>query len=87
MSLSSQVGANAFVNIVGAIFAAIGIGLYAVDLTDASVVWMCNEDDTDNCRNVAFFAQVCISSSSIILLLLSRVLTRFFYHCESTFEM
>ncbi|XP_026229004.1 uncharacterized protein LOC113170907 isoform X2 [Anabas testudineus] len=66
------VGANAFVNIVGAIFAAIGIGLYAVDLTDASVVWMCNEDvDTDNCRNVAFFAQRLLTGMDITLIVVA----------------
>uniref|UniRef100_A0A3Q3M1Z8 Uncharacterized LOC113136424 n=1 Tax=Mastacembelus armatus TaxID=205130 RepID=A0A3Q3M1Z8_9TELE len=56
------VGFAVFVNIVGSIFAIVGIVLYATDLRDASVIWMCNSpnaaDYKDNCINVAYFAQV-----------------------------
>lgn len=51
-------------NIAGAIFAITAIVLYAIDLANASLLWMCdgswNNADyyADNCRNVALFAQV-----------------------------
>lgn len=50
-------------NIAGCIFAITGIVLYAVDVAEASVVWMCDLDWAaapydDNCRYVAFLAQV-----------------------------
>ncbi len=53
-----------FMNIVGAIFAITGTVLYAIDVRDASVLWMCDRSRSnadhygDNCRNVALFAQV-----------------------------
>ncbi|KAF0046066.1 hypothetical protein F2P81_002595 [Scophthalmus maximus] len=51
------VGFGVFVNVVGCIFAIAGIVLYAIDLGDTSVVWMCawnqlNADHFgDNCRS------------------------------------
>ncbi|XP_071376130.1 membrane-spanning 4-domains subfamily A member 15-like [Centroberyx affinis] len=36
------VGFTVFMNIVGALFAITGIALYAIDLGDASLFWMCN---------------------------------------------
>lgn len=50
-------------NIAGCIFAITGIVLYAIDLAEASVVWMCDlnwstAQYNDNCKYVAFFAQV-----------------------------
>lgn len=53
---------TAFVNIVGSIFAIVGIALYAIDLGDAAIVQMCNTHSVanygDNCVYVAYFAQV-----------------------------
>ena len=55
-----------FAHIVGSIFAVVGIVLYAIDLSNASVTWMCEgnrqnaDDNGDNCRNVADYAQVSI---------------------------
>ncbi|XP_035528161.1 high affinity immunoglobulin epsilon receptor subunit beta-like [Morone saxatilis] len=59
---SCLVGFTVFMNIVGAIFAITGIVLYAIDLTGASLLWICdrsrnNADHADNCRNVALLAQ------------------------------
>ncbi|XP_078143420.1 uncharacterized protein LOC139917912 [Centroberyx gerrardi] len=39
------VGFTVFMNIVGALFAITGIALYAIDLGDASLFWMCNYYD------------------------------------------
>ncbi len=53
-----------FMNIAGAIFAVTAVVLYAIDLSNASILWMCersrNKADRrgDNCRNLALFAQV-----------------------------
>uniref|UniRef100_A0A3P9KWI3 Uncharacterized protein n=1 Tax=Oryzias latipes TaxID=8090 RepID=A0A3P9KWI3_ORYLA len=53
-------------NIICAIFAIAGIVLYALDLGDASLLWMCERRmvqadlHQDNCREVALFAQVSI---------------------------
>lgn len=53
-------------NITGAIFAITGIVLYAIDLANASLLWMCDQSGSsvahngDNCRNVALFAQASI---------------------------
>uniref|UniRef100_A0A3B4TQZ7 Uncharacterized protein n=1 Tax=Seriola dumerili TaxID=41447 RepID=A0A3B4TQZ7_SERDU len=55
---SCLVGFTVFMNIAAAIFAITGIVLYAIDLGDASLLWMCdrstNSDDHygDNCRNI-----------------------------------
>lgn len=77
--LPTQVGFAAFVNIVGAIFAIIGIVLYAIDLGDVSVVWMCNDNNfDDNCRHVAYFAQVG--------LIFSRFNIQYLYLQTLTFE-
>lgn len=63
MNLSSQTWYAVFMNIAGCIFAITGIVLYAIDLAEASVVWMCDlnwstAQFNDNCKYVAFFAQV-----------------------------
>uniref|UniRef100_A0A3Q1IYH4 Uncharacterized protein n=1 Tax=Anabas testudineus TaxID=64144 RepID=A0A3Q1IYH4_ANATE len=65
---SCLLGFTVFMNIAGAIFAITGIVLYAIDLANASLLWMCDQsgssvaDDGDNCRNVALFAQVHFTS-------------------------
>ncbi|KAM7383026.1 hypothetical protein PAMP_002714 [Pampus punctatissimus] len=74
---SCLVGFTVFMNIVGAIFAITGIVLYAIDLRDASVLYMCNRrrDNvgfySDNCRNVALYAQRLLRSMDITLIVLA----------------
>lgn len=52
------------VNIIGSVFAVVGIVLYGIDLGESNVMWMCDSgyyDSTgspNNCRFVAHFAQV-----------------------------
>ncbi|AWO96067.1 putative membrane-spanning 4-domains subfamily A member 3-like [Scophthalmus maximus] len=71
------VGFGVFVNVVGCIFAIAGIVLYAIDLGDTSVVWMCawnqlNADHFgDNCRSVAFFVQSLLTGMDITLIVLA----------------
>lgn len=53
-----------FMNVSGAIFAITAVALYVVDLSTASLLWMCDQswNDTDyyedNCINVALYGQV-----------------------------
>lgn len=53
-----------FVNIIGSVFAVVGIVLYGIDLGESNVEWMCDwgyYDSTgppERCRYVAHFAQV-----------------------------
>ncbi|XP_059195856.1 uncharacterized protein LOC131976720 [Centropristis striata] len=60
---SCLMGFTVFMNISGAVFAITGIVLYAIDLGNSSLLWVCersasNADDSgDNCINVALFAQ------------------------------
>lgn len=59
-------GFTVFMNVIGSIFAIIGIVLYSRDLADPSVLSLCDHpwysagNDDDACRNVAFYAQVII---------------------------
>lgn len=61
---SSQVGFTVFMNIAGALFAITAAVLYAIDLANASLIWMCDRSrnnghhQDDRCRNVALFVQV-----------------------------
>lgn len=61
---SSQVGFTVFMNIAGGIFAITAIVLYAIDLANASLLWMCDGSRTseryydDKCRKVALLVQV-----------------------------
>ncbi|KAF3692282.1 hypothetical protein EXN66_Car007958 [Channa argus] len=70
-------GFTVFMNIVGAIFAITGIVLYIIDLKNASLLWMCDQSrnnvsqNSDNCRNVAVFAQKLIRSMDIALIVLA----------------
>ncbi|XP_071325907.1 membrane-spanning 4-domains subfamily A member 4A-like isoform X3 [Trachinotus anak] len=74
---SCLVGFTVFMNIAGAIFAITGIVLYAIDLGDASLLWMCDRSTNsvdhygDNCRNVALFAQRLLRSMDITLIALA----------------
>ncbi|XP_039972758.1 uncharacterized protein LOC120783687 isoform X2 [Xiphias gladius] len=71
------VGFAVFVNIVGAIFAITGIVLYAIDLGDASVIWMCDQkrqhadNNGDKCRYVALFAQSLLTGMDVTLIILA----------------
>ncbi|XP_053183870.1 membrane-spanning 4-domains subfamily A member 4A-like [Scomber japonicus] len=68
---SGLVGFTVFMNICGAIFAITAIVLYAIDLSDSSFLWMCDlsrNNDQENCRNVAFFAQRLLRSMDITLI-------------------
>ncbi|XP_013770823.1 uncharacterized protein LOC102201021 [Pundamilia nyererei] len=65
-----------FMNIAGCIFAITGIVLYAIDLAEASVVWMCDlnwstAQFNDNCKYVAFFAQSLLTAMDITLIVLT----------------
>ncbi|XP_030606409.1 uncharacterized protein LOC115794870 isoform X2 [Archocentrus centrarchus] len=65
-----------FMNIAGCIFAIIGIVLYAIDVAEASVVWMCDSNWStaqydDNCRYVAFFAQSLLTAMDVTLIVLT----------------
>ncbi|XP_018555448.1 high affinity immunoglobulin epsilon receptor subunit beta isoform X2 [Lates calcarifer] len=71
---SCLMGFTVFMNIAGAIFAITGIVLYAIDLGNASLLWMCDRSMNsvdlydDNCRNVALFAQSLLTSMDITLI-------------------
>lgn len=62
--LSSQMGFTVFMNIAGGIFAITAIVLYAIDLANASFLWMCDGSVIseryydDKCRKVALLVQV-----------------------------
>lgn len=63
-----------FMNIAGAIFAITGIVLYAIDLGNASPLWMCDRRRYnvgpygDNCRGVALYAESLLRSMDIKLI-------------------
>ncbi|XP_028281998.1 high affinity immunoglobulin epsilon receptor subunit beta-like [Parambassis ranga] len=61
-------GFTVFMNIVGAIFAITAIVLYAIDLSAASLLWMCNNSSDDNCRKVALFAQRLLTYMDVTLI-------------------
>ncbi|KAK2909861.1 hypothetical protein Q8A73_007576 [Channa argus] len=70
------VGFAVLMNIVGSIFAIVGIVLYAIDLGDVSIPSMCNlnghsGDDYDNCVYVAFLAQHLLTGLDITLIILA----------------
>ncbi|KAL7393512.1 hypothetical protein ABVT39_011933 [Epinephelus coioides] len=71
---SCLMGFTVFMNIAEAIFAITGIVLYAMDLGNASLLWMCersrNNADRygDSCINVALFAQSLLTSMDITLI-------------------
>lgn len=54
----SQLGFTVFMNIAGALFAVVATVLYAVDLEDAPLVWVCDSSREDECRRMAMFVQV-----------------------------
>uniref|UniRef100_A0A3B4XG16 Uncharacterized protein n=1 Tax=Seriola lalandi dorsalis TaxID=1841481 RepID=A0A3B4XG16_SERLL len=71
------VGFAVFLNIVGSVIAFIGIVLYAIDLGEASVIWMCddtwNSHSPDKCRYMASFAQKLLTGMDITLIVLAAL--------------
>uniref|UniRef100_A0A3P9IEE1 Uncharacterized protein n=1 Tax=Oryzias latipes TaxID=8090 RepID=A0A3P9IEE1_ORYLA len=70
-------------NIICAIFAVAGIVLYALDLGDASLLWMCERRmvqadlHQDNCREVALLAQHLLTSVDVLFTILAVLLLLF----------
>ncbi|XP_068179799.1 uncharacterized protein [Antennarius striatus] len=68
-------GFTVFMNIAGAIFAITAIVLYVMDLTGASLLWMCDSrndgDRKENCINVALFTQRLLSSMDVTVIALA----------------
>ncbi|KAG8009840.1 hypothetical protein GBF38_013890 [Nibea albiflora] len=71
------VGFTVFMNIAGAIFAITGIVLYAIDLGNASLLWMCERSSNNadyfanSCRTVALLAQNLLTSMDALLIVLA----------------
>ncbi|RVE63233.1 hypothetical protein OJAV_G00165510 [Oryzias javanicus] len=67
-------------NIICAIFAIVGVVLYAIDLGDASLLWMCErslvkaELHEDGCRTVALLAQRLLTSVDVTFIVLAVLL-------------
>ncbi|XP_039662617.1 high affinity immunoglobulin epsilon receptor subunit beta-like [Perca fluviatilis] len=76
---SCLMGFTVFMNIVGAIFAITGIVLYALDLGNASLLWMCESSSNnadqigDNCRKVALFGQTVLTSMDNTLIAMAAL--------------
>ncbi|XP_041844272.1 membrane-spanning 4-domains subfamily A member 4D-like [Melanotaenia boesemani] len=62
-----------FGNIVGSIFAIVGIVLYAIHLGNISIIRMCSSvaDSDENCRYVAYLAQRLVRGVDITLIILA----------------
>ncbi|XP_034554233.1 uncharacterized protein LOC117823226 [Notolabrus celidotus] len=74
------VGFTVFMNIAAAIFAITGIVLYAIDLRDASLLWLCDRSRSsadrhhgDNCRAVALRAQTLLKSMDTMMIALAML--------------
>ncbi|XP_073342225.1 uncharacterized protein [Pagrus major] len=68
------VGFAAFVNIIGSIFAIVGIVMYAIDLSESNVGWMCDwgtTDGPDRCKFVAYFAQRLLTGMDVTLIVMA----------------
>ncbi|XP_070692304.1 membrane-spanning 4-domains subfamily A member 12-like [Pempheris klunzingeri] len=67
------VGFAVVFNVVGSIFAVIGIVLYAIDLGDAPFTYMCDNSSysNDNCRYLAYIAQRLLTGMDITLIVLA----------------
>ncbi|XP_035527847.1 uncharacterized protein LOC118335590 [Morone saxatilis] len=75
-----SVGFAVFVNIIGSIFAIVGIVLYGMDLGDRDVYRMCNwssgymsniSTNNDNCRYVAYIYQRLLTAMDITMIVLA----------------
>ncbi|XP_076006563.1 membrane-spanning 4-domains subfamily A member 15-like [Genypterus blacodes] len=71
-------GITVFLNISAAIFAITGIVLYAIDLREASFLWMCDTNSysyltayEDSCRYVAGIAQSLLTSMDVTMIVLA----------------
>lgn len=68
-----------FLNIVGSVFAIVGIVMYAIDLGDVSFQSMCDWSSyrsrsyDDNCRYVAFYAQRMLTAMDINMIILAAL--------------
>lgn len=64
-----------FMNIVGAVFAIVGIVMYAIDLGDVSFYGMCDSSSPgrydDDCIDVAYFAQRMLRAMDITMIVLA----------------
>ncbi|KAM7421430.1 hypothetical protein PAMA_015523 [Pampus argenteus] len=75
-----SVGFTVFMNIIGSIFASIGIVLYSRDLADPSVLGMCDrgrynarDENNDACRGVAAYAQYLLTGMDITSIILAAL--------------
>ncbi|XP_014824576.1 PREDICTED: uncharacterized protein LOC106904669 [Poecilia mexicana] len=86
---SCLVGFTVFLNIVGAIFSITGIVLYAIDLNNSSLLWVCDRSGSDpdryddSCRNMAAFDQNLLTSLDKALILLAVLLLVVSFFCCS----
>uniref|UniRef100_A0A3Q2Q6V3 Uncharacterized protein n=1 Tax=Fundulus heteroclitus TaxID=8078 RepID=A0A3Q2Q6V3_FUNHE len=71
------VGFTVFMNIVGAIFSITGIVLYAVDLRNSSLLWICDrfsedpDHHDDSCKKVAVYDQGLLTALDRTLIILA----------------
>ncbi|KAM8734310.1 uncharacterized protein AB9X84_023154 [Acanthopagrus schlegelii] len=76
---SCLVGFTVFMNVSGAIFAITAIALYVVDLSNASLLWMCDQSWNvtdyyeDNCINVALYGQTLLTSMDTTMIAMSVI--------------
>ncbi|XP_073342080.1 uncharacterized protein [Pagrus major] len=76
---SSLVGFTVFMNISGAIFAITAVALYFIDLSNASLLWMCDQSRNDadyyedNCINVALYAQTLLTSMDTTMIAMAAI--------------
>ncbi|KAI3361317.1 hypothetical protein L3Q82_013502, partial [Scortum barcoo] len=68
-----SVGFAVLLNIVGSIFSTIGIVLYAIDLGDTSLLWMCDNHEENNCAYVAYLAQRLLIGMDITLIVMAVI--------------
>ncbi|KAM9724513.1 uncharacterized protein ACNS7B_019546 isoform 2-T2 [Menidia menidia] len=70
---SCLMGFGVFLNLACGVLAVCGVVLYAVDLGDASLLWICGPNG-DRCRQVALFAQKLLTNMDFALIVLSILL-------------
>uniref|UniRef100_A0A3P8U2B5 Uncharacterized protein n=1 Tax=Amphiprion percula TaxID=161767 RepID=A0A3P8U2B5_AMPPE len=65
------VGFAVFMNIVGSIFAVVGIVLYAIDLGESSWSGWCDDNFNDECRFLAYYVQRLLTGMDVTLIVLA----------------
>ncbi|KAM3614725.1 uncharacterized protein V6R79_018508 [Siganus canaliculatus] len=66
------VGFTVFMNIVGAIFSVTGIALYAIDLINSSVLWICDRSENNaDCQHLLMSVDVTMIALTVIQLIVS----------------